>query len=68
MRIASARDLSRTIARQAQGKALRITVTRDGKPVTLDVTLAALEQPADQAKTAPAAGDETAPGSLGLHS
>jgi serine protease Do len=62
-RIAHPGDLSRLVANTAVGRRVALNVIRDGKPVTLDVTVAQMAEPGQM--VASATGEESK-GALGL--
>jgi serine protease Do len=62
-KIAHPGDLSRLVANTPVGRKVALNVIRDGKPITLDVTVAQMEEPGQQ--VASASGDESK-GALGL--
>jgi serine protease Do len=62
-KIAHPGDLSRLVANTPVGRKVALNVIRAGKPITLDVTVAQMEEPGQQ--VASASGDESK-GALGL--
>jgi serine protease Do len=62
-KIAHPGDLSRLVANTPVGRRASLGVIRDGKPVTLDVTVAQMEEPGQAVASAP--GEESK-GALGL--
>ena len=62
-KVAHSSDLPRMVANTPVGRTVGLTVIRDGKPVSLDVTVAQMEESGQQVASA---SDEESKGALGL--
>ncbi len=64
--VSDARDLSKTVAKVAPGKAVELSILRDGKPTTISVTIGTMPGETEKVAAAPAKPKSDDVGSLGL--